>query len=132
MGRCAAAGLEAPPDGEARLALECAERNRRKDPANPVFARDLGAVLYHLGRLEEARPLLEEAWKRNSALSSALLHAAAIEHRGGRPERGRELYEEAVTAARRRLPPGSPIARYFEVLRAWADRTLSAPPAGRP
>jgi tetratricopeptide (TPR) repeat protein len=137
--RCAAHAAPAPPDeadgdedadrdadseDDARLALACAERTHRASPGDPVSLRDLGAILCHLGRLDEAQPLLEEAWRGNRGLFSALLHLAVIEHHGGRTEEARRLYEEATVAGRARLPEATPIRGVFETVRAYVERRL--------
>ena len=124
--RCAA--LPGQPDEEdAPLALACAKANYERAPENAVYARDLGAVLYHLGRLDEAKPLLEDAWCLNPQIFSAVIHLAMIEHRHGNATQARRILDEAAAAGRSRLPEGATVQMFFETILAGAETVLAQP-----
>jgi tetratricopeptide (TPR) repeat protein len=122
-----------PEDEDARLAVACAEANYRARPEDGICARDLGAIRYHLGRLEEARPLLEKSWSLDRRLFSSILHLAMIEHHQGDPARARRLFEEAAAEGRKSIPEKDFIRPYFETILNHAERVLAFPsPAERP
>jgi serine/threonine protein kinase/WD40 repeat protein/tetratricopeptide (TPR) repeat protein len=119
----------APPSPEESaaddaLALRAAEKACRARPASGSAKRSLGAVLCHLGRVEEARPLLEAAWLLDRRLYSALLYLVLVEHRSGQAEKARSFFDMATVEGRKALPPGSMLRECFECIRSCVERQL--------
>jgi tetratricopeptide (TPR) repeat protein len=123
-------GTQAPAEaaaGDAELALRSAEKDWRARAENRSSRRNLGAVLYHLGRLEEARSHLEGAWLADRRLYSAALHLAMIAHRGGEPKKARALFDTATAEGPGALGPGTAGREFLECMRTSAERVLQEP-----
>ena len=89
-----------------------------------MAARTLGYLQYHTGRINEARATLEKARGNTEGLISAGFHLAMIEHRLGNLEKARKIFEETTTEGRKRFQEGSQNRDFFELIRAYAERTL--------
>jgi serine/threonine protein kinase/WD40 repeat protein/tetratricopeptide (TPR) repeat protein len=110
------------------LALACAERNRSAAPEDPKALGDLGALQYHLGRLEEAEPLLAKAWSLNDGMVSAAFHLAMVHHRRGEADKARSVFQAAATAQQTASAPPATPGELLGLIRSFAQKVLAAPP----
>jgi tetratricopeptide (TPR) repeat protein len=117
----ATAPTEAPDFSS--LALECAEKNLKRDPNRPAFLRDLGAVKLHLRRLDEAESLLEKACRLNPKMVSAAFHLSVVYQLRGKTEEARSSFQAASTALRN-AQVASASAEAISRIRAFAQRAL--------
>lgn len=89
------AGIYFAQTGRNSLAGQCFQKSYELDP-NPNVLANLGACLRYVGKVDEARAVLEKAIDRNPVDINSLINLAGTYVNEGNPEKGIEYGERAV------------------------------------
>jgi len=91
-----------------------------KDPRNPLYLLDLGSALFHQGRFEEARKVLQESLSlaRRGNSSEAWYYLGEMYKMGGDRDAAYEAYEKSVNS----WPPLSEAHYQFALYLAEEER----------